>query len=49
MLIYGISVTDKRVPMTVGQKLVGLVLAVLNCFYLFVASLGIVPAMSADR
>jgi hypothetical protein len=45
-IVYGISVTDRRVQLTKGEKLIGLAIALINCLYLFMAAVGISSGIS---
>lgn len=45
-IVYGISVTDRRVQLSPGEKLIGLAIALINCLYLFMAAVGISSGIS---
>jgi len=40
-IVYGLSVSDRRVKLSAREKLVGLGIAIVNCFYLYMAALAI--------
>jgi hypothetical protein len=40
-VVYGITVTDRRVKLNREDTLVGMGIGVINCFYLFMAALGL--------
>jgi hypothetical protein len=40
-VVYGVTVTDRRVKLDRGKKVVGIGIALINCFYLFLAAAGL--------
>jgi uncharacterized membrane protein len=41
VVVYGISVSDRRLKLTREERLVGFGIGIINCFYLFMAALGL--------
>ena len=40
-VVYGITVSDRRLKLNREERLVGLGIGLINCFYLFMAALGL--------
>jgi len=40
-VVYGISVSDRRLKLTRDERWVGMGIGLINCFYLFMAALGL--------
>jgi len=40
-VVYGISVSDRRLKLSRQERLVGIGIGLINCFYLFMAALGL--------
>jgi hypothetical protein len=48
-VVYGITITDRRVKLGRKETLVGMGIGLINCFYLFMAALGLHQVGSLGR